>query len=80
VLTYSPLHNVRAPTSAAEALPAIMIATADHDDRVVPPHSFKMAATLQVCVLCCAVLCCAVLCCAVLCCAVLCCAVLCCVT
>lgn len=39
---YSPLHNVK-----AEAYPATMVTTGDHDDRVVPAHSFKFAAELQ---------------------------------
>ncbi|WP_215395635.1 prolyl oligopeptidase family serine peptidase [Rheinheimera oceanensis] len=43
LLAYSPVHNVK----AGVAYPATMVTTADHDDRVVPAHSFKFAAELQ---------------------------------
>jgi prolyl oligopeptidase len=43
LVKYSPLHNLKKGVS----YPVTMVTTADHDDRVVPAHSFKFAATLQ---------------------------------
>jgi prolyl oligopeptidase len=42
ILKYSPLHNIE-----EKEYPAVLVMTADHDDRVVPAHSFKYTATLQ---------------------------------
>jgi prolyl oligopeptidase len=43
LLAYSPLHNIRSGTK----YPATLVTTSDHDDRVVPAHSYKFTAALQ---------------------------------
>ncbi len=45
LLAYSPYHNLKPGT----CYPATLVTTSDHDDRVVPAHSFKFAARLQAC-------------------------------
>jgi prolyl oligopeptidase len=45
IYKYSPLHRLK----KGQAYPATLVTTADHDDRVVPAHSFKFISELQYC-------------------------------
>jgi len=47
LLAYSPLHQAQKLSPRAGRFPAVLVTTADHDDRVVPAHSFKYAAAMQ---------------------------------
>jgi prolyl oligopeptidase len=47
LMAYSPLHTAERNVGKGVKYPAVLITTADHDDRVVPAHSFKYAAAMQ---------------------------------